>query len=119
MRFSLTRRLELWPSAALVLATLAVTSSSTSLVSATPKEEGEHIVSGTYDSEAEASSLLRLPLLSRDFVQRRKLQTTPQEEEGHPQVVDALYQGYGEHVSGRYLLLLLEPKGCSRRMRCI
>lgn len=50
------------------------------------------------DSEA---ALLRLPLLSAGHVQerRRKLQTTPQEEEGHPQVVDALYQGYGEHVS--------------------
>jgi hypothetical protein len=45
--------------------------------------------------------LIRLPLVTGKEAHRRQrdLQETPQEEEGHPQQVDALYQGYGEHVS--------------------
>lgn len=31
---------------------------------------------------------------------RRDLQSTPAEEEGHPQQVDALYQGYGKRWRG-------------------
>jgi hypothetical protein len=44
------------------------------------------------------------PVRSHPFVQipltassRRVLQDTPKEEEGHPQQVDALYQGYGTY----------------------
>ena len=55
------------------------------------------------DSEAaktrQRDRMVRFDLLTREHLKRRRLQTTPEEEEGHPQVVDALYQGYGEHVS--------------------
>ena len=52
------------------------------------------------DDEKNHPRLVRLDLFTKaGQQQRRHLQKTPQEEEGNPQVVDALYQGYGEHVS--------------------
>lgn len=61
-----------------------------------------HLDSGVVSlEESSPTGLLHLPLLTDRTVvarRRRKLQETPEEEEGHPQVVDALYQGYGEHV---------------------
>lgn len=69
-----------------------------------PVHQVQHSPLEASSSSSSPPGLLRIPLMTDSQVaaqrrRNRKLQEiTPQEEEGHPQVVDALYQGYGEHV---------------------